>query len=195
MGHARLSVHTPRSDGKASSACSGRARASGARKAWYSLGVRTSARSRSGGASHFFTRTSKSLHRRASAVGVILSALLVTLGARADVTPAPNPSCSVQRSQRPGVACRECAAWHGKPDACREQFGAQGYTRRCRTPGASVWHEVWCRGEAPAPPPARTDHEGCGACSVGEPEQGTAGGLALLALGALGFSFRRRDEH
>lgn len=128
------------------------------------------------------------------------AALLVSLtcwSAAADLpppTPAPGPGpgpsqCSVQSAQQPGEQCVECAASYEQHDKCQRDLGGQGYVQRCRAPGASVWHEVWCRGSASGPAPEKK--RGCGACSVGAPDRGGAA-LSLTALLGLAWLVRRR---
>jgi uncharacterized protein (TIGR03382 family) len=77
--------------------------------------------------------------------------------ALADVPPPDGyeESCTVERQQRPSETCEACRdSYHGDVDACERRYTAAGYTFRCRTPGASVWTELWCRdGAAPTTPP------------------------------------------
>lgn len=111
----------------------------------------------------------------------------------ADIPPGPPPSqqpeCTVQVQQRPGEQCQECAASYESPNKCQAELGSRGMSQRCRGPGASVWHEVWCSGSG-GPPPA--EKKGCAACSVGANDDGA--GLALGLAGALfaGFVLRSR---
>lgn len=118
--------------------------------------------------------------------------LLVVSLAFADIAPPDGyvETCTVERA---------CAAGEGK--TCRASFqgpgdcatlAAEGWTKTCQTPGASVWTEVYCRPGAggaaastaastqPAPPATQ------GGCSG---KQG-AGGLLLFG-GLLGLSRRR----
>ena len=39
----------------------------------------------------------------------------------------------------------ECGAYYGDPHKCDTVHAADGFARACRTHGASVWTEVWCR--------------------------------------------------
>jgi hypothetical protein len=41
--------------------------------------------------------------------------------------------------------CQVCGAYFGERDRCEKEFGTKGFAYRCRTYGASVWKEVWCR--------------------------------------------------
>ncbi len=93
---------------------------------------------------------------------VLPTVLFVTLRAvtaLADVAPPPDyvESCTLANHQRPATECQLCGdAYHGEPEACRNKLGATGYTRSCRTSGASVWNEVWCRRAQPQPGPNPT---------------------------------------
>ncbi len=42
--------------------------------------------------------------------------------------------------------------WHGDHDNGKDEWGTKGYTLRCRTNGASVWTEIWCKTAEPAKP-------------------------------------------
>jgi hypothetical protein len=78
--------------------------------------------------------------------------------ARADVPPGPGyiESCTVELQQIGGTECVACGdAYHGDREACARKLAPQGYARRCKSRGASVWTEVWCREQkAAAPAPA-----------------------------------------
>lgn len=153
---------------------------------------------------------------------VLVPALLVALAlpalARADIPPSPDyvETCTVANHQGPGEQCLVCGeAYHGDVDACQRQHAPTGHARRCRTAGASVWQEVWCKGGAAGPPvkappaaadvkpapPARTappaptaaDSSAAGSgCSVGA--RAPLGGwmLALVGLGLAGSRRRAR---
>lgn len=82
--------------------------------------------------------------------------VLIAQLAMADIPPPPDyvESCTVANH---GEGCQSCSAYHGGREAC-EALEAEGYVRRCKTRGASVWSEVMCPGgpadgpDAPAPP-------------------------------------------
>lgn len=83
-----------------------------------------------------------------------LSSLLLAPAALADVAPPPGyvEQCTVSKQQKDGLECTLCTgAYHGAPDHCVKIYEPQGLTRACRTRGASVWKEVWCR-KAGGPP-------------------------------------------
>jgi MYXO-CTERM domain-containing protein len=76
----------------------------------------------------------------------------LALTAHADIAPPPGyvETCSVQRHQSADKQCVACRAWFRERDACVKQYGAQGYTSACRSRGASVWTEVWCKSASTA---------------------------------------------
>jgi hypothetical protein len=79
---------------------------------------------------------------------------------RADVAPAPDfvETCTLGRQQRNGETCVECGdSYHGAPDACARQYEPQGYSRRCRSSGASVWDEIWCKPKTAVEPTPEDD--------------------------------------
>lgn len=132
--------------------------------------------------------------------------LLVAPFARADLTPAGAETCTIESQQKAGETCVKCAASFKRADTCRESYEAQGYKQRCKTRGASVWSEIWCRASGPAsdaataptadgsaapapapsaaaavppgttPPPGKA---GCGACTLQ-----SVGGTTPWLLGA-----------
>ena len=95
----------------------------------------------------------------------------------------------MQSEQARGGQCVACQAFHGDPAKCDRELPPQGYHKRCRNTGASVWTEVWCRGAA-GPPPEKKD-SGCGACATGS--SGEEQPLTLwLSLGLLTLVGARR---
>lgn len=137
------------------------------------------------------------------ALGALGALLVHAAPARADVPPEPGyvESCTIEKHGGPEncIACRD--AYHANRDACEQKWGPQGYTRACRTSGASVWTEVWCKpggGEAvtppapatpptpaatstPAAPPAPQATKGCATA----PGASTSASGLLAAIGAL----------
>lgn len=129
---------------------------------------------------------------------VLSSSTFVASAASADVPPSPGyvETCTVANESGQGRECRSCDTYHGNPpDYCEGLVGAGGFTRACRTSGASVWSEVWCKGaaaapaQAPAPAPAtspavaaaeNTEDDGC---SVANGAVGTNAAL-WMALAA-----------
>ncbi|MEB2313988.1 MAG: MYXO-CTERM sorting domain-containing protein [Sorangiineae bacterium] len=91
------------------------------------------------------------MRRRRGLIGVAISVAVsaLTATALADLAPGPGPArdpCNLYA--HPDRDCRYCAAWHSEPDKCAP-LADEGLVRVCRTAGASVWKELWCRGEAP----------------------------------------------
>ncbi|MBK7584045.1 MAG: hypothetical protein IPI67_28090 [Myxococcales bacterium] len=148
-------------------------------------------------------------------VGLAVAALGLSAGsARADL-PAPGPeTCSLEKQQKPGEDCVSCSASFEDTEACKTKHSASGYSQRCRSSGASVWTEVWCR-ESPEPvasaaassssgvptssgstrtePAAPPEKSGsCGACSVlGAPEADAPAWLLFLLFAASSRRIRR----
>jgi len=131
--------------------------------------------------------------------GLLLGLALPSL-ARADLPPSPDyvERCTVE-AQGPGQECVACGdAYHGDVDACEKKHAVAGLTRRCRTAGASVWTEVWCKPSpaAPAPAPAPvTPPEAGEAKAPAAPQSGAkdvppkpAGGCSIVAAGAGGLA-------
>jgi MYXO-CTERM domain-containing protein len=121
--------------------------------------------------------------------------LALSPAAFADIPPGPpptqQPECTVQVQQRPGEQCQECASSYETPNKCQTEMGARGLAQRCRGPGASVWHEVWCSGPAGAPPPA--EKKGCAACTLGASDDGSVPlGFAAALVAGLVLRARRR---
>ncbi len=122
--------------------------------------------------------------------GIALSAGYLPT-AWADVPPPSDyvEECTVAKKQVSGMACVACQNDYRSfatdaGDPCQTQYAGQGYAKLCKSWGASVWTEVWCRGEPDAgnnvtPTPAG----GC-SCRTGEsPSNGSF--AAVLVLGAL----------
>lgn len=84
-----------------------------------------------------------------------LAALALVAGpALADVPPEPGyvEKCTVKNHAKDGKECILCTdPWHEKRDACEVKHAKDGYTKACKTRGASTWDEVWCRPAAGKP--------------------------------------------
>ena len=94
-----------------------------------------------------------------------LASLLLTLAlgtlssvAQADLAPPPGyvEVCTVDRQQKPNERCELCSkSYFREPDGCKKKLASKGFSQRCRSRGASVWTEVWCRPkDSAAPPPS-----------------------------------------
>lgn len=94
--------------------------------------------------------------RRRLVLGFAWAALGGPALARADLPPPQGyvETCTVEKQCKTDEECRSCSANYQKRDACEKTLGAEGFARRCRTGGASVWTEIWARAKPkpPAPP-------------------------------------------
>lgn len=131
---------------------------------------------------------------RAPMTSRLLSLLVLSSGsfvasvASADVPPSPGyvETCTVANESGQGRECRSCDTYHGNPpDYCEGLVGAGGFTRACRTSGASVWSEVWCKGAAAAPAPTPAPAPAPVAAATPAAENGEDDGCSV-ANGAIG---------
>lgn len=81
-----------------------------------------------------------------------VASLAVPALAFADIPPPAGyvEQCTIEKqckAEEEGVTCR---AYHSDREVCDKTHGKDGYTRRCKTRGASAWSEVWCRPKAKA---------------------------------------------
>jgi len=76
--------------------------------------------------------------------------------ARADIPPPAGfvESCTIEKQCKANEEGLVCGANHTDTENCKKLHASDGYAYRCKTNGASVWTEVWCRpkGKSPAPP-------------------------------------------
>lgn len=130
--------------------------------------------------------------RKVTASLVFGIALSASSFASADVAPLePEPDCSVESEQAKGLTdCQQCDTYHAEPHKC-EALGKDGLHKSCQAGGASVWHEVWCKGDASGPP-AEQKPSGCGACTTTGDSSNAALGWLALGLCAAGAAARRR---
>ncbi|MFO0571493.1 MAG: hypothetical protein U0263_38035 [Polyangiaceae bacterium] len=139
--------------------------------------------------------------------------------AAADVPPEPGyvESCTLEKQKQSGDECVSCSASFQDPKACQSQHA--GFEQRCRTRGASVWTEIWCKPRAtppstsstPEPEPSASDTAAspaassaaptavapeksgaCGACAV-SPASGLSGLLASC-VALVAWSLRRASQ-
>jgi hypothetical protein len=84
---------------------------------------------------------------------VLIFGLLGLSGLRASADVAPPrdyvEKCTLEAYKKAGADCRVCGASFQGREACTKLV-SQGYHQRCRSHGASVWREVWCRGNPKA---------------------------------------------
>lgn len=78
---------------------------------------------------------------------------LLPTAARADVPPEPGyvEKCTIEKQCKKNEEGDACRAWHGDRDVCSRKHAADGFEYKCRTRGASVWSEVYCRAKADKP--------------------------------------------
>jgi MYXO-CTERM domain-containing protein len=133
------------------------------------------------------------------ALVTLAAALLAGPAARADVPPPDGyvESCTVEkRAAAGGVGCVACGdAYHGAPDACATALAGQGLERACRTRGASVWTEVWCKSGAGARPREVATPTVAGTPPAEKPGSCAAvpaSDASLWALGVLALAAARR---
>ncbi len=64
----------------------------------------------------------------------------------ADIPPPPGyvEQCTMAKAPGKNDDCLECPAYYGQATRC-EALGDFAYTSKCRSSGASVWREIWCR--------------------------------------------------
>ena len=77
----------------------------------------------------------------------IVSLLAMAGTGVADIAPPPGyvEQCAISRVQKEGQSCTTCRGWYGGPGECSKSLAPKGYTFNCRTAGASVWIEIWCK--------------------------------------------------
>ncbi len=124
--------------------------------------------------------------------GFLVGAALIVghvQSALADVAPPVGyvEQCTVAKQEAPGKSCVACAndyrSFVGDAgDKCAQQYG-QGYTKMCKSWGASAWTEVWCNGDLDAGTEVTEPAGSCSGCRTASKR--TSSAIALLALGAL----------
>ncbi|MFO1326214.1 MAG: hypothetical protein U1F56_02560 [Rubrivivax sp.] len=92
--------------------------------------------------------------RRARLAAALLLAAAGTV--QADIPPPPGyvETCTAER-QCAGQEVDRCSANFRERDVCARRHAGDGYTLACRTRGASVWTELWCRPKPEPKPDAR----------------------------------------
>ncbi len=86
---------------------------------------------------------------RLVAVPFAASVALLASSARADLAPPPNyvESCTIENAPK-DQECHRCGAFFGNRTWCSDELASYGFSQQCRTRGASVWGEIWCRPKA-----------------------------------------------
>ncbi len=115
-----------------------------------------------------------------TAVG-LLTACLAILGAarsaQADVAPPDDyvETCTVEEQQGAGETCVTCQVSYEDFEACATTYEPQGYTKRCKTAGASFYSEVYCRTGSESGSGGSTGSAGNAGTTGGSTTQGVAG--------------------
>lgn len=106
--------------------------------------------------------------------------------ARADLPPPDGyvEQCTVEKQQAPGKTCIACqndyrSLTTDAGDPCQQKYEPQGYTKICKSWGASVWTEVWCSGDLDA---GNQVTNPVGSCSCRTHSQRGRGSMAALVL-------------
>jgi hypothetical protein len=93
----------------------------------------------------------RSLLPHGPALFVALTLSTLAPRARADIAPPAGfvETCTLAKQSRAGLECVDCSAYHGNANHCAESLEGYGFAQSCRSRGASVWSEVWCRDAGP----------------------------------------------
>jgi MYXO-CTERM domain-containing protein len=96
------------------------------------------------------------MHASRSRPFAVVAALWVSTLAGTAAADLPPPAgfvetCTTEKQTKPGSECLSCSAFHGNAQHCSASLASYGFTQSCRSRGASVWSEVWCRAATPAP--------------------------------------------
>ena len=151
-------------------------------------------------------------------LAVALTVLGVAGSALADLAPPDDyvENCTVETQQAAGETCVTCEVTFEDFEACANTYEPQGYAKRCKTWGSSVYSEVFCKagsvdgtggnagsagsspvsesggtpgtGGSSTTPPSSPDDDG--GCSISR--QPTSGSALLLVLVGLACGLRRR---
>ena len=124
--------------------------------------------------------------------------------AMADVAPPAGyvEQCTVEKQQTAGKSCVACPNDYRSfradagPSVCEAQYGAQGYSKACKSYGASAWTEVWCRDDPDAGSTITAPTGGCSGCRTNTRQANgpMVGVLVLGALAAIRFLARRTRQ-
>jgi hypothetical protein len=84
---------------------------------------------------------------RRALYAIALAAVCVSASALADIPPPGGyeEQCTTAKRCTADEEGASCGADFREPDRCKKLHAADGYAYRCRTRGASVWREVYCR--------------------------------------------------
>lgn len=91
-------------------------------------------------------------------IGLITLLLLaIPSAARADLPPPEGyvESCTAEKQCKADEEASSCGANHTDREKCKKLHASDGYVYRCKTNGASVWTEIWCRPKSKAATPPK----------------------------------------
>lgn len=123
--------------------------------------------------------------------------------ARADVPPPADyvETCTVAKQQVGGKSCVACSTYYAEVDKCKNQYTPEGYSKACKSWGASAWTEVWCKpGATPGVAGAAsidddpTNPQGTCSCRIPGGNFGGATGALLCGVAIVGLGLRRRSR-
>lgn len=83
----------------------------------------------------------------------LASGLLLSSGrASADIPPPVGwkETCTLELTRKAGEECFSCSAFYDNPAHCKYLLSGYQFESRCKTRGASVWSEIWCRAGSPS---------------------------------------------
>jgi hypothetical protein len=98
------------------------------------------------------TRRSSPRHSRFLGLIACAAVTLFAQSVRADIAPPPGwkESCTEDQQKKPGEECLSCSAYYGNVQHCSKLLASYEFESRCKTRGASVWSELWCRKSSPS---------------------------------------------
>lgn len=88
-------------------------------------------------------------------LALLAAAFATTLAAAASAdiaVPGRVETCTMDKQARADQECYPCSAFHGNHTHCTDSLSGYGFAEVCRTGGASVWSEIWCRPKSPSAP-------------------------------------------
>lgn len=120
------------------------------------------------------------------------AAVMNTRRANADLAPPADyvENCTVAKQQVDGKLCVACASSYATVDKCKDDYSGQGYIQACKSWGASVWTEVWCKAGSdaganiPVMPQGGATAAGGAGVGVGGAQLGAGGGTVPGTGGA-----------
>jgi hypothetical protein len=83
----------------------------------------------------------------------LLATAAAPLATRADVPPPPGyvETCTLEKQQKAGEECQSVQPYFRDRYKGQRELGSKGFTLRCKSSGASVWKEIWCKAKDATP--------------------------------------------